>query len=146
MSADQDKAPPSIIILTILGSLLGMITITIHLNWKFRNRWDTVGFLPWYITKLIAAPAISLAAVGLLSQVTFTKDLGSATGIGSLGLMGASPMLVFSVAILAGLFSNRVFDWLRSIAGSTPVAPVSSAKPSPTVKAQGEDLDQEETH
>ena len=22
----------------------------LHLNWKFRNRWDTVGFLPWYIT------------------------------------------------------------------------------------------------
>jgi len=143
LSADQDKAPPSIIILTILGSLLGMITITIHLNWKFRNRWDTVGFLPWYITKLIAAPAISLAAVGLLSQVTFTKDLGSATGIGSLGLMGASPMLVFSVAILFGLFSNKVFDWLRSIASSTSVMP-GAAKPSPIVKAQGEDLEQDQ--
>jgi hypothetical protein len=89
------------------------------LNWKFRNRWDTVGFLPWYITKLIAAPVISLCAIGLLSQLTFTRDLSTATGLTNLGLVGASPMLTFSVAILTGLFSNRVFDWLRSLAEST---------------------------
>ena len=119
LTGDAEKAPPSIIAITILGSLLGMITITIHLNWKFRNRWDTVGFLPWYITKLIAAPVISLCAIGLLSQLTFTRDLSTATGLTNLGLVGASPMLTFSVAILTGLFSNRVFDWLRSLAEST---------------------------
>lgn len=114
----------------MLGSLLGMITITIHLNWKFRNRWDTVGFLPWYITKLIAAPVISLCAVGLLSQVMFTKDLTTSTSFTNLGLLGASPLLMFSVAILTGLFSNRVFDWLRSLADSTTAA--AGAKPTNT--------------
>ena len=127
LSANQEKAPPSIIWITILGSLLGMITITTHLNWKYRNRWDTVGFLPWYLTKLIAAPVISLCAVGLLSQVTFTNDLGSVTGISNMGLLGASPLLIFSVAILTGLFSNRVFDWLKSVANPTaPPAPASA--------------------
>jgi hypothetical protein len=134
LGANQDKAPPSIIFLTILGSLLGMITITIHLNWKFRNRWDTVGFLPWYITKLIAAPILSLCALGLLAQVTFTKDLATATGFADLGLLGASPLLIFSVAILSGLFSNRLFDWLRGIATGTTASArttTSTAAPSP---------------
>lgn len=130
LTSNQEKAPPSIISLTVLGSLLGMITITIHLNWKFRNRWDTVGFLPWYLTKLIAAPIISLCAVGLLAQVTFTRDLGTATGFPSLGLLGASPLLIFSVAILTGLFSNRVFDWLRSLADSTTAS--AGVRPSTT--------------
>jgi hypothetical protein len=130
LTSNQEKAPPSIISLTVLGSLLGMITITIHLNWKFRNRWDTVGFLPWYLTKLIAAPIISLCAIGLLAQVTFTRDLSTSTGFPSLGLLGASPLLIFSVAILTGLFSNRVFDWLRSLADSTTAS--AGVRPSTT--------------
>ena len=130
LTSNQENAPPSIISLTVLGSLLGMITITIHLNWKFRNRWDTVGFLPWYLTKLIAAPIISLCAVGLLAQVTFTRDLATSTGFPSLGLLGASPLLIFSVAILTGLFSNRVFDWLRSLADSTTAS--AGVRPSTT--------------
>jgi hypothetical protein len=110
--------------LTVLGSLLGMITITIHLNWKFRNRWDTVGFLPWYVTKLIGAPVLSIAAVGLLSQFTFTRTLSESTGFSSLGLRGADPLLLFSIVILTGLFSNRVFDWLKEVAQG-----VTTAKP-----------------
>ena len=130
LTSNREKPPPSIIALTVLGSLLGMITITIHLNWKFRNRWDTVGFLPWYLTKLIAAPIISLCAIGLLAQVTFTRALGTASGFPSLGLLGASPLLIFSVAILTGLFSNRVFDWLRSLADSTTAS--AGVRPSTT--------------
>jgi hypothetical protein len=111
-----DNAPPSLFTLTVLGSLLGMITITVHLNWKFRNRWDTVGFLPWYLTKLIGAPVLSIAAIGFMSQFTFTKNLNEASGFSNLGLRGADPLLIFSVAILTGLFSNRVFEWLKEIA------------------------------
>jgi hypothetical protein len=143
LTSNQEKAPPSIIIITVLGSLLGMITITIHLNWKFRNRWDTVGFLPWYITKLIAAPIISLCAVGLMSQVTFTKDLSTSTGFSNLGLLGASPLLMFSVAILTGLFSNRVFDWLRSVADSTTASArtTTTTTTNTTPVAAGDDAD-----
>ena len=118
------NTPPSLFTLTVLGSLLGMITITVHLNWKFRNRWDTVGFLPWYVTKLIGAPVLSIAAVGFMSQFTFTKNLNESTGFSDLGLRGADPLLIFSVAILTGLFSNRVFDWLKEIAqGATTGKP-----------------------
>ena len=114
----ESKAP-SLIRLTMLGSLLGMITITIHLNWKFRNRWDTVGFLYWYAAKLIGAPVLSIAAVGLLSQFTLTKNLNDASsGFSDLGLRGADPLLFFSIMILTGLFSNRLFDWLRAFAES----------------------------
>lgn len=133
LGVQEGNAPPSLVTIVLLGSLLGMITITIHLNWKYRNRWDTVGFLPWYATKLIGAPVISLSAIGLLSQVTFTKDLGTATGLTDLGLLGASPLLIFSVAILTGLFSNRVFDWLRSLAETaTSATAAPSNVPNPT--------------
>ena len=116
LAATEDTEAPSLIRLTVLGSLLGMITITIHLNWKFRNRWDTLGFLPWYLTKLIGAPILSIAAVGLMSQFTLTKNLSESTGVSSLGLRGADPLLLFSIVILTGLFSNRVFDWLKEVA------------------------------
>ncbi len=111
----EHKRPPSLIRLVLLGSLLGMITITIHTNWKYRNHWNTAGFLAWYATKLVGAPVISLAAIGLLMQVSFASDLSSGAGIAGLGLRDAGPMLIFSVAILTGLFSNRVFDWLRKL-------------------------------
>ena len=141
LTSNQEKGPPSIILITVLGSLLGMITITAHLNWKFRNRWDTVGFLPWYVTKLIGAPVISLCAVGLMAQVTFTKDLATTTGFANLGLLGASPLLIFSIAILTGLFSNRVFDWLRSVAESTTASagtkPANAAPAPPADEAGG---------
>jgi hypothetical protein len=85
--------------------------------------------LPWKATKLVAVPVISLCAVGFLSQVTFTKRLSAATTIADLGLLGGSPLLIFSVAILTGLFSNRVFDLLRSMANSaTSSANGASAK------------------
>ena len=103
----------------MLGSVLGMITITSHLNWEFRNRWNTVGFLAWYVTKLVGAPVISPAAVGLLFQMSFTSDLSGATSISALGLRGASPMLIFAVSIVTALFSNRVFEWLRGMAGAS---------------------------
>src|SRR6185436_3074006 len=67
LAVSADTAAPSLFTLTVLGSLLGMITMTIHMNWKWRNRWDTVGFLPWYVTKLIGAPVLSIAAMGLMS-------------------------------------------------------------------------------
>jgi len=113
---DESKSP-SLIRLTVLGSLLGMITITIHLNWKWRNRWDTVGFLYWYIAKLVGAPVLSIAAVGLLSQFTLAKNLNeTSNGFADLGLRGADPLLFFSIMILTGLFSNRLFDWLKEFA------------------------------
>ncbi len=118
LAVTEETKAPSLIRLTVLGSLLGMITITSHLNWKWRNRWDTVGYLPWYVTKLIGAPVLSIAAVGLLSQFTFAKSLNDATGFSDLGLRGADPLLFFSVMILTGLFSNRLFDWLRGFAES----------------------------
>lgn len=119
LAVTDDTKAPSLIRLTVLGSLLGMITITIHLNWKWRNRWDTVGFLYWYITKLVGAPVLSIAAVGLLSQFTLTKNLNEAdSGFSDLGLRGADPLLFFSIMILTGLFSNRLFDWLRAFAES----------------------------
>jgi|RhiMethySRZTD1v2_1073278.scaffolds.fasta_scaffold06407_10 hypothetical protein len=119
LDVGEDTKAPSLIRLAVLGSLLGMITITIHLNWKFRNRWDTVGFLPWYVTKLIGAPVLTIAAVGLLSQFTLTKNLNEASnGFSDLGLRGADPLLFFSIMILTGLFSNRLFDWLRAFAES----------------------------
>jgi len=139
LGVQDGSEPPSLVAISVLGSLLGMITITIHLNWKYRNRWDTVGFLPWYATKLIGAPVISLSAIGLLSQVTFTKDLGGATGIADLGLLGASPLLLFSVAILTGLFSNRVFDWLRSLADTAASATASPGAPNPTSGSPADD-------
>lgn len=107
------NAAPPLLTLVTLGSLLGMITITIHLNWKWRNRWDTVGFLPWYVTKLIGAPVLSMAAVALMSQFTFVTDLNEASGFSDLGLRDADPLLIFGMAIVTGLFSNRVFDWLK---------------------------------
>jgi hypothetical protein len=117
LAVNDASEAPSLIRLTILGSLLGMITITIHLNWKWRNRWDTVGFLYWYTAKLIGAPVLSIAAVGLLSQLTLTKNLNDAgNGFSDLGLRGADPLLFFSIMILTGLFSNRLFDWLRAFA------------------------------
>lgn len=112
----ERRPPPSLIRLVILGSVLGMITITIHTNWKYRNHWNTVGFIGWYATKLVGAPVISLAAIGLLMQVSFSSDLSAGAGISSLGLKDAQPLLIFSVAILTGLFSNKVFDWLRRLA------------------------------
>jgi hypothetical protein len=117
---NPEDVPPDPMSLILLGSLLGMITITIQLNWKFRNRWDTIGFLPWYLTRLVAAPVISWAAMGLMFQVSFTADL-SATGgtAGTLGLRGASPLLIFAIAILTGLFSNLIFDWLRTRINAT---------------------------
>jgi hypothetical protein len=119
LAVTDDTRSPSLIRLTVLGSLLGMITITIHLNWKWRNRWDTVGYLYWYATKLIGAPVLSIAAVGLLSQFTLTKNLNEASGgFSDLGLRGADPLLFFSIMILTGLFSNRLFDWLRGFAES----------------------------
>ena len=47
------------------------------------------------------------------------QRFGNGHELSDLGLLGASPLLMFSVAILTGLFSNRVFDWLRSVADST---------------------------
>jgi hypothetical protein len=115
LGGDVTDAPPSPIRLIILGSLLGMLTITIHLNWKYRNRWDTIGFLPWYLTRLLAAPVISLALLGLLFQVSFTTDLTTSENFTSLGLRGAAPLTIFAVAIVSGLFSNLAFDWLRAL-------------------------------
>lgn len=109
----KEERPIPPIPLIVLGSLLGMLIITIQMNWKFRNRWDTVGFLPWYLTRLIAAPVISLAALGLLFQVSFTTDLTQDSQISALGLRGASPLTIFAVALITGLFSNRMYDWLR---------------------------------
>jgi hypothetical protein len=125
LAGNAGDAPPSPILIILLGSVLGMLTITVHLNWKFRNRWDTVGFIPWYLTRLVAAPVISLAALGLLFQVAFTTDLTSATDITSLGLRGATPFTIFSVAIISGLFSNKVYDWLRGLltTAATPRPP-----------------------
>jgi len=117
-AGDPGDEPPSSTYLIVLGSLLGMLTITIHLNWKFRNRWDTVGFLPWYATRLVAAPILSLAALGLLFQVSFTTDLTAASDLSALGLRGANPLTIFAVAVISGLFSNRVYDWLRGIVGA----------------------------
>lgn len=128
-----NQRPPDPIRLIVLGSLLGMITITIHLNWKFRNRWDTLGFLPWYVTKLVAAPVLSLAAAALLFQVSFTGDLSAATDLRALGLRGASPLLIFAIAIITGMFSNKVFEWLRGLAGArAAVAPPRPSTPAKT--------------
>ena len=130
--ATSAEPPPAPVALIVLGSLLGMITITIHLNWKFRSRWNTLGFMPWYVTKLVGAPVISLAVVGLLFQVSFTADLAAATDISALGLRGASPLLIFAVSIITGLFSNKMFEWLRGLAGARvatmrPPAPAATA-------------------
>jgi hypothetical protein len=135
LAGDPRDAPASPIPLILMGSVLGMLTITIHLNWKFRNRWDTVGFLPWYVTRLIAAPVISLAALGLLFQVSFTTDLTTAAEITALGLRGASPLTIFAVAVISGLFSNRVYDWLRGLLAASssprPTRPGAMATPPP---------------
>jgi hypothetical protein len=131
LTTTDGDAPPGPMPLILLGSLLGMITITIHLNWKFRNRWDTIGFLPWYVTRLVSAPVLSWAALGLLFQVSFTQDLAAAGGsFGALGLRGASPMLIFSISIVTGLFSNLVFDWLRLRITATQTATRSTTAPS----------------
>lgn len=128
-ASSPGDAPPSSIRLIVLGSLLGMLTITIHLNWKFRNRWNTVGFLPWYATRLVAAPILSLAALALLFQVTFTTDLTAATDFAALGLRGADPLTIFAVAVISGLFSNRVYDWLRQIVGAGRKTPTRPGEP-----------------
>ena len=76
-----DPAPTFGIRLVVLGSLLGMLAITTHLNWKFRHRWDSLGFLPWYAVKLLGAPIITLTVFGMLSSVSFggaTVPLNSA--------------------------------------------------------------------
>jgi hypothetical protein len=127
----QGEEPPGIVWIVVLGSLLGMITITIHLNWKFRNRWDTAGFVPWYLTRLVAAPVVSLAVAGLLTQVRFTNDTAAANSIASLGLLGASPLFTFATAIVTGLFSNRMYEWLRDTAlGATvPKSPPPASAP-----------------
>jgi hypothetical protein len=130
----QGEEPPSSIWILALGSLLGVVTITAHLNWKFRNRWDTAGFIPWYVAKLVAAPAITLAAAGFLSQVRFTFDASGATGatgaadVSNLGLIGTSPLLLFGIAVATGLGSNRMFDWLKGMA--TQVTGAAGARPS----------------
>ena len=129
--------PPPPISMIVLGSLLGMITITIHLNWKFRSRWNTLGFIPWYLTKLVGAPVISLAVVGLLFQVSFTADLSTATGISALGLRGASPILIFAVSIITGLFSNKMFEWLRGLADAR-VATMRPPTPEASPPASGD--------
>ena len=107
-----------------------------------RNRWDTVGFIPWYLTRLVAAPVISLAALGLLFQVSFTTDLTTATAVTALGLRGASPFTIFSVAIISGLFSNKLYDWLRgmltSAAAPRPSRP-GTVPDNSTTKLQGEE-------
>ncbi len=139
-SVTDEPLPPIRII--VLGSLLGMITITAHTNWKFRNRWNTVGFIPWYVTKLVGAPVISLAAISLLYQISVSPDLSAAADISSLGLRGASPMLLFGVSILTGLFSNRVFDWLRGLARAREEAPASAATAAATQPARGEEPEQ----
>ena len=130
----QGEEPPSSIWILALGSLLGVVTITAHLNWKFRNRWDTAGFIPWYVAKQVAAPAITLAAAGFLSQVRFTFDATGATGatgaadVSNLGLIGTSPLLLFGIAVATGLGSNRMFDWLKGMA--TQVTGAAGARPS----------------
>ncbi len=129
--------PPPPVSMIVLGSLLGMITITIHLNWKFRSRWNTLGFIPWYVTKLVGAPVISLAVVGLLFQVSFTADLSTATGISALGLRGASPILIFAVSIITGLFSNKMFEWLRGLADAR-VATMRPPAPEASPPASGD--------
>lgn len=134
---DTGKAPPSVVFIIVLGSLLGMLTITIHLNWKFRNQWDTAGFVPWYATKLVAAPVLSLASAGFLAQVRFTMDQDAITAeTNTLGLLGAPPLLIFAVAIVTGLFSNLFYDWLRDTATrvTTTRAP---ARPDPAEQPQG---------
>lgn len=141
-AGDEADRPVSPIRLIVLGSLLGMLTITIHLNWKFRNRWETVGFLPWYLTRLVAAPVLSLAALGILFQVSFTTDLTAATEFTALGLRGASPLTIFSVAVISGLFSNRVYDWLRQRiepkANPRPPRPGAAASPAPAAEESAE--------
>jgi hypothetical protein len=124
----QGEEPPSSIWILALGSLLGVVTITAHLNWKFRNRWDTAGFIPWYAAKLVAAPAITLAAAGFLSQVRFTFDTAGANDVTNLGLIGTSPLLMFGIAVATGLGSNRMFDWLKGMA--TQVTGAAGARPS----------------
>ena len=115
---------------------------------QYRNNWNTVGFLGWYVTKVLGAPILSLAAVGLLMQVSFSADLSQGGGIGALGLRGASPLLIFSIAILTGMFSNRVFDWLRAFAQAQTGGPApspSDVKTSPTGNAQTEAASDSET-
>jgi hypothetical protein len=107
-----------------------MITITIHLNWKFRNQWDTVGFVPWYMTKLLAAPVIALAAAGFLSQVRLAQDAPG--DVSNLALVAASALLLFAIAIVTALFSNRMFDWLKD-----PVTRVRRAASPPAPEEPG---------
>jgi hypothetical protein len=134
---DAGKAPPSVIFIIVLGSLLGMLTITIHLNWRFRNQWDTAGFVPWYATKLVAAPVLSLASAGFLAQVRFTMDQDAVTPeTHTLGLLGAPPLLIFAVAIVTGLFSNLFYDWLKDTA-TRVTASRAPARPDPTEQPQG---------
>jgi len=110
--------------LVVLGSLLGMLAITTHLNWKFRHRWDTLGFLPWYAVKLLGAPIFTLTVFGLLanSSVSF--------GGAAISLTSASRIAVFAIATLTGLFSNVVFNFLRDKAGVAFAGGPSSGKTS----------------
>lgn len=139
--ATSAAPPPAPVALIVLGSFLGMITITIHLNWKFRSRWNTLGFIPWYVTKLVGAPVISLAVVGLLFQVSFTADLAAATDISALGLRGASPLLIFAVSIITGLFSNKMFEWLRGLADARVATMRPPAPPAAASASGGESED-----
>jgi hypothetical protein len=76
-----------------------------------------------------------LAALGLLFQVSFTTDLTTAGEITALGLRGASPLTIFAVAVISGLFSNRAYDWLRGLVASgsspRPTRPGTTATPPP---------------
>ena len=72
-------------------------------------------------TRLDAAPVTGDLKVYVLN---FTKNLNEAAGFPDLGLRGADPLLLFSIVILTGLFSNRVFDWLKDVAQG-----VTTAKP-----------------
>lgn len=97
--------------LVVLGSLLGMLAITTHLNWKFRHRWDALGFLPWYAVKLLGAPIITLTVFGLLSSVSF--------GGVALPLNTGPRSVVFAFALLTGMFSNSVYNFLKDKAATT---------------------------
>lgn len=97
--------------LIVLGSLLGMLAVTTHLNWKFRHRWDALGFLPWYAVKLLGAPIITLTVVGLLTN--FQVKVGD-TSLGP----STSSFMTFALSTLTGLFSNSIFAFLREKTGA----------------------------
>jgi len=131
LASTANSPPPSPVILIILGSLLGMVAMTTQMNWKHRNQWDTLSYVPWYLMRMVTAPVVSLTAMSFLFQVSFTSDLKDATDLSAMGLRGASLLLIFGVAIFTGLFSNRVFDWLRARA-QAPNSPLTPTAPAPT--------------